>query len=135
LSADHFPLRFPGETLLPDAGLRVVIRTASGILKPRPTFPGDLPADASISKSAVGRKRLYFRTWRTGDRFRPLGFRGTKKLQDVFTDAKIPADARYRVPLIECGGEIIWIPGYRVARGWDVRNDDVKHLRIRIERL
>ena len=50
----------------------------------------------------------------------PLGLQGTKKLQDIFTDAKVPREQRRQIPVVECRGEIVWLPGYRVARGWEV---------------
>lgn len=55
------------------------------------------------------------RGWRPGDRFRPLGLGGEKKLQDFFTDAKVPRGERARVPLLLAGGRIAWVVGYRVA--------------------
>jgi len=81
----------------------------------------------------VGRKRLYVRSWRAGDRIRPLGMAGTKKLQDIFVDAKVPADRRARIPVLECGGELVWLPGYRVARGWEVPTPRAMALQVRIE--
>ena len=51
-----------------------------------------------------------------------VGMDGTKKLQDIFTDAKVPRDQRARIPVVECRGQIVWLPGYRVARGWEVPN-------------
>lgn len=55
------------------------------------------------------------RGWRPGDRFRPLGLAGTKKLQDFFVDAKIPRKARARVPLLVAADRIAWVVGYRIA--------------------
>ena len=59
---------------------------------------------------------LSLRTRRAGDRFRPLGMAGEKKLQDVFVDAKIPRMMRATLPLV-CGadGRILWVPGYLVS--------------------
>ncbi|QYY35137.1 tRNA lysidine(34) synthetase TilS [Ruficoccus sp. ZRK36] len=56
------------------------------------------------------------RQWRDGDRYRPLGAPGSRKLQDVFTDAKIPALERKRLPVV-CSptGDILWIPGLAPA--------------------
>jgi tRNA(Ile)-lysidine synthase len=51
------------------------------------------------------------RGWREGDRMRPLGLGGSKTLQDLFTDRKVPRAARQRVPVVEAGGEIVWVPG------------------------
>lgn len=58
---------------------------------------------------------LRLRAWRAGDRFRPLGLRGRKKLQDFFVDAKIPREARARVPLLVAGDRIAWVVGHRIA--------------------
>ena len=52
------------------------------------------------------------RPWRAGDRMKPLGMNGhSKSLQDIFTDRKVPRSLRHRLPVVEAGGEIVWIPG------------------------
>ncbi|MBL7114592.1 MAG: tRNA lysidine(34) synthetase TilS [Kiritimatiellae bacterium] len=104
----------------PEWGLKVTIEPRTGILKPTCPGPGILPACASISKKAVAGHQLSIRAWRPGDRMRPLGMKGSRKLQDIFVDAKVPPSKRNRIPLLVCGGEIIWVPGYRVAQGWEV---------------
>ena len=58
---------------------------------------------------------------------------GSRKLQDIFTDQKIPRAARARIPVVVCRGEIIWLPGYRTARGWEVQNPADKSLHLHIE--
>ncbi len=50
-----------------------------------------------------------------GDRFHPLGMAGEKKLQDFFTDAKVPAAWRDLVPLVTAGPGIAWVVGHRIA--------------------
>lgn len=124
----------PGETLLNEQGLRIVITNETGILKQKSAVPGLLPAWASINVSAVGRKRLQIRSWQRGDRIRPMGVPGSKKLQDIFVDAKIPAAQRPNIPIFECGEAIVWVPGYRVARGWEVPTPSSPALHIRVER-
>tara|TARA_B100000965_G_C19579494_1_gene752868 strand:- start:656 stop:2077 length:1422 start_codon:yes stop_codon:yes gene_type:complete len=55
---------------------------------------------------------LRVRSWVPGDRYHPLGAPGTRKLQDIFTDKKIPREQRALLPLIENGsGELVWCPG------------------------
>ena len=51
------------------------------------------------------------RNARAGDRIRPLGMDGHKKVQDVLVDAKIPPALRPGFPVVEMNGEIAWIPG------------------------
>ncbi len=66
---------------------------------------------------------LTLRTWRPGDRFRPLGMSGEKKLQDFFVDAKIPRQERARIPLLVAGGRIAWVVGRRIAEDFRFRGD------------
>ena len=51
------------------------------------------------------------RNVRTGDRIRPFGMRGHRKIQDVLVDAKIPPALRPGFPVVEISGEIAWVPG------------------------
>lgn len=57
---------------------------------------------------------LVARTWRPGDRMRPFGLGGTKKLQDLFVDEKIPAAERRSVPVVVDKDGIVWVAGLRV---------------------
>jgi tRNA(Ile)-lysidine synthase len=54
------------------------------------------------------------RAWREGDRMRPAGLGGTKTLQDLFTDRKVPRALRRTLPVVESGGEIVWVAGVAV---------------------
>jgi tRNA(Ile)-lysidine synthase len=56
---------------------------------------------------------LKVRAWRAGDR---LAGR-SKKIQDVFVDAKIPRSARESWPLVVRGDEVIAVPGIVEAEG------------------
>jgi tRNA(Ile)-lysidine synthase len=78
------------------------------------------PWCASVSLAKVAGRELIVRTARPGDRMEPYGMEGSKKLQDIFIDLKIPKAQREQWPVVECGGEIIWLPGYRIARGWEL---------------
>ena len=54
------------------------------------------------------------RAWRDGDRMRPVGLGGSKSLQDLFTDRKVPRALRRTLPVVESGGEIVWVAGVAV---------------------
>jgi len=57
---------------------------------------------------------LALRVWRPGDWFRPAGMGGRrKKLQDYFSDIKLPRSERHRIPLLVAGDEILLVAGYR----------------------
>ena len=51
------------------------------------------------------------RTRRPGDRIRPFGSRGSRKLQDYLTDRKIPEPFRDRIPLLCRGSEVLMVCG------------------------
>jgi tRNA(Ile)-lysidine synthase len=55
------------------------------------------------------------RTWREGDRIRPLGMHGTKTLQDLFTDRRVPRSLRHRLPVVIAGERVAWVAGVAVS--------------------
>lgn len=60
---------------------------------------------------------LLTRAWQPGDRMRPRGLHGTKKLQDIFTDAKTPPARRETEPVVldaNGAGRILAVGGLRV---------------------
>ena len=59
--------------------------------------------------------RLLVRTRRVGERFRPLGQGGSKKLGDFFTDAKVAEEQRGRIGLVCDEQGIIWVIGLRIS--------------------
>jgi tRNA(Ile)-lysidine synthase len=63
---------------------------------------------------------LKVRSWRPGDR---LAGR-TKKLQDVFTDAKIPRAQRHTWPVVVRGDEVVAVPGLVEHPDVEARRDD-----------
>ena len=57
---------------------------------------------------------LTIRNRRTGDRMAVLGLEGTKKVQDMFVDDKIPPSQRGTLPIVcDADGKLLWIPGIR----------------------
>jgi len=128
-------ISIPGETRLMDCGC--VVRTCewTGIVTTPPTGPGVLPAAGSLGRTAVGDSPVVVRSWRPGDRIRPTGMKGSIKLQDLYVNHKIPRVRRSGIPIFECRDEIVWIPGYRVARGWEVPGPDAPSLSLHVEAL
>lgn len=57
---------------------------------------------------------LQLRHWRLGDRIRPFGMRGSRLVSDVFSDARLSADAKSSAWLLaDAGGRVLWIVGMR----------------------
>lgn len=83
-----------------------------------PTAIGVLPATCELSRAALAGRTLEMRPWRAGDRIAPIGMGGkSRKLQDVYVTAKVPPETRASLPLLADAqtGEILWVPGYRIA--------------------
>ena len=58
---------------------------------------------------------LEVRPIRVGDRFQPLGLKGTKKVGDFLTDRKLPSIYRDEVPVVCDSLGIIWLAGFEIA--------------------
>ncbi len=75
---------------------------------------------------------LYIRNIKPGDRFKPLGSKGFKKIKDFFIDQKIPRFLRKTVPIVECSEGIIWVGGFRIDDRFKVNKKEKNFLRIRL---
>jgi tRNA(Ile)-lysidine synthase len=95
---------------------------------------GVYPAVCTINAKALNGQPLVVRGRKPGDRMAPYGLKGTKKLQDVFVDAKVPEYLRDGIPVLVCGEEIVWIPGYRIAARFAVDGTHAKSLWIEVVR-
>jgi len=82
-------------------------------LHPAPVAPAG-PELATLDASALGGP-LGVRTWREGDRIRPLGMTGSKTLGDLFADRGVPRSQRTRVPIVTCGDRVAWVAGVAVS--------------------
>jgi len=103
-------LRVPGGARLPDGR---AVRAEPVELADWKDFLGRKPPAAeAVDYAACGRPgSLVARAWRPGDALRPLGSPGRKKLQDVFTDRKVPREERARAVVFEAGGRILCVAG------------------------
>ena len=118
----------PGETVEASMdGWRIVAKTGAPF-----SLPDNNPAGsrftATLRRSVLG-DVVTIRARRPGDRFQPSGMTGTKKLQDFFTDAKIPRSRRDGIPLLVCERGIAWVVGHRVA-DWALASDGVDSVGI-----
>jgi tRNA(Ile)-lysidine synthase len=66
-----------------------------------------------VAVSGLG-SSVTVRGWREGDRMRPAGLGGTKTLQDLFTDRKVPRALRRTLPVVESNRDIVWVAGVAV---------------------
>jgi tRNA(Ile)-lysidine synthase len=57
---------------------------------------------------------LVVRNFRAGDRFSPLGLKGTQKVKKYFINHKVPPSQRKKCPILLSRDKIIWIAGHRI---------------------
>jgi tRNA(Ile)-lysidine synthase len=123
-------LAVPGTTLIPEIGISI---NTGAFTQPieyrRPRGSQDVVLD-----NACVSGMLKVRSWRPGDRVRPLGLGGTKKLQDVFVDSHIPESARHRVPIVADDEKILWVAGILVSDDCKVTESTTSFLRLGIAR-
>ncbi len=63
---------------------------------------------------------LILRRWRQGDRFRPIGMTGQKKVSDLLTDLKVSAADKDDACVLLSGGEIVWVAGIRLSESYKI---------------
>ncbi len=73
---------------------------------------------------------LSVRTWRQGDRFRPLGMDSEKKVGEFMKDARIPVMWRKNIPVVVSYAGIVWLVGYRLDERFKVTPQTRRILRL-----
>jgi tRNA(Ile)-lysidine synthase len=92
----------------------------------RPPVPLNGPERAILDAAALG-SDIVVRAWREGDRIRPLGMHGTKTLQDLFTDRKVPRSLRHTLPVVTARDRVAWVAGVAISEEFrfEEQADDV----------
>ncbi len=86
-----------------------------------PGVPAAEGPDLAVLDAAALGDAVTVRSWREGDRMRPLGLGGSKTLQDLFTDRKVPRSLRRALPVVASGDRIAWIAGVAVSEEFVAR--------------
>lgn len=73
---------------------------------------------------------LQLRCWEPGDRYRPVGHRRERKIQDLFQRARVPSWRRGSWPIISGGGKIVWAREFGAAAEFAGTGDGGPLLRI-----
>jgi len=73
---------------------------------------------------------LLVRNRRPGDRYRPLGAPGGKKLKEIFRAKGVAEEERDRRPVFVSGGEVVWVQGLPAAENHKITFRTQKALAI-----
>jgi tRNA(Ile)-lysidine synthase len=119
----------PGRVELAEIGraLESIVVPATGYVVSRDPARAAFDADRLPS-------RLRVRARRRGDRLAAFGG-GERRLKSLLIDAKIPRWERNRVPVVDAGGEIVWVAGLRRAAAAPVTAATRRVLELRVVAL
>ena len=119
------PILIPGFTDLTEGQIRVETQILEGKREYSSLNP-NMQAFLDLEKTGFIIKARFFRS---GDRFRPLGVLGNKKLKSFFIDSKIPKHVRHKIPILTNDkDDIIWVYGQRIDQFYRVTDNTKKIL-------
>jgi len=119
----------PGRTFIEEIKRTIVVEEASKSDKAKDIYR--LPDMALLDYHNL-QFPLKVRNFRPGDRFQPLGLKGTQKLKEFFIDHKIPKFERERIPLLVSGEMIAWVVGYRINERVKVTDKTQRVLKVQV---
>ena len=116
----EYALTVPGELQIPEAGGAIRATAANATFLP--------PAAGKTVKVALGEvsgpldllETLCVRSPLPGDRFRPLGSKGSKSVARYLMERRVDRERRRFIPLVVrgdgcCGQEVLWVVGHGVS--------------------
>jgi len=131
----RYPLSIPGEVALPDIGC--VVSADVGRSDSCPAGGSVIVGNGPVAavRGELCREVLGVRNRRPGDRFRPVGLNGHKKLQDFFVDRKVPRHIRDAVPIVvDHQDRIVWVAGYGIDEAFRVTDAAQAVLILKLKR-
>ena len=99
----------------------------------------DFTIDKSPNVALLDANKIRFpltlRHWHHGDRFHPLGMKGSKLLSDFFVDQKFTEWKKQNIWLqVSADNEILWVVGYRIDDKYKVTKDTKCVFRCELKR-
>lgn len=120
--------------VVPRGAVRRLRRKPAGLAAVWGSGAGVWPLVERFSLDALGDAPLTVRNRRPGDRYRPFGSGGERKLKEIMIDEKLPVRLRALVPLVARGGEVVWLPGHRIAEAFRVTPATRRVLELALEK-
>lgn len=73
---------------------------------------------------------LEIRNWQAGDKFTPLGMKGSKKLSDFLTDIKMPLHEKNNVKVLISNQKIVWVINQAVSDFFKIEKSSKKVIKL-----
>lgn len=119
----------PGRTRAGDWTIEADVLARDGVT----TKPREGTEEATIAQNAIAGE-LVVRSRKPGDRLRPLGLGGSKKLQDILVDAKVPLEERDGLPVFADDEGVVWVAGHAIDERVALTPRTRRVLRLRVRR-
>lgn len=125
------PLIVPGVTAVEPLGIRVEACEEKAPAQP----PDNQQTWSQVLDLDQVTLPLVIRSRRPGDRIRPIGSPGSRKLQDIFVDRRVPAACRDQVPVVADARGPIWVVGHCLDARVRLRPETRRVLRLTVAKL
>jgi tRNA(Ile)-lysidine synthase len=120
----EYPLSIPGTVEVPELGVRVEAMATSWAAVPEDERERLLDPDKVSGVMRV-------RNWRAGDRFWPANTKEAKKVKELLSDKHVVGVEKKFWPVVEAGGELVWMRGFAAPEAARARSGTPKVLWIR----
>jgi tRNA(Ile)-lysidine synthase len=124
-------LGIPSENVynLPELGIQFVLKEVK---------PDQVKFTEDHSVEFIDKEKIKFplilRNWESGDKFQPLGIIYNCLVSDFLTDLKIEFPRKKTILVLEQGGEIVVIPGYRISEKFKLNSKTKRVLKIELRK-
>jgi tRNA(Ile)-lysidine synthase len=126
-----YPVTLSGVVNLKDWGIRIKPEILEGKSIPKNIFTQD--QNVIFLDWERLKRPFHLRSRKRGDKFKPLGMKGTKSLADFLIDAKVPRHLRDEVAIFTSKGKIAWVVGYRISDEFKVTSKTRRVLKVQAE--
>ena len=113
-----YELRVPGSTYIPEINKKITTKIVDSEYVPE-KYSDKNKCFFDIEKTG---KKLYVRNKQIGDSIFLTGMDGKKSIKKFFSDLKIDADLRDKIPLIVNDDDVLWVVGYRTNKKYLISN-------------
>lgn len=105
---------------------------AGGLVIATPSGPDamDGSENTALIDAAAVQTGLSVGSAAEGERMRPLGMQGSRKLSDLLIDAKVARRHRARVPVVRDGERVVWLAGVRMSDEYKVTESTTEAIRL-----
>ena len=121
-------LKVPGVTTIKELGCKITTTITT------PAKKGAGNKNTAFFDLDKVKGAITVRTFKAGDKLKPLGMQGTKKVKDIFIDAKVPLVERQSTPiLVSDSSEVLWVAGLRQTRTCRIEKETRRVLKVKLD--